>query len=175
MEREPQSQSPIVRFTEATKLYASKEAENSPQFKIALAQITRELGGDQNPEAGETAENMIKQGIGMITQKVGMLPAFSNPENREQIVEKLKKDKVKGAWIDILANWNVQEDPYGENVLLQCKDADIKEIMSKAALEKDPNKKKQIEIKAKAIAYGEDLIIGYYQSQTDSNGLQMAA
>ncbi len=132
MEREPQPQPPIVRYTEATKVYASKEAENSPQFKMAVAEVGRKLGSDQNPEAEEAAENLIKQGISMITHKVGMLQAFANPENRPQVIDTLKKEKVTGAWIEILNNWNVQGDPYGEDVLERCKQADIEEFAAKA-------------------------------------------
>ncbi|KKR51324.1 MAG: hypothetical protein UT84_C0001G0009 [Candidatus Curtissbacteria bacterium GW2011_GWA1_40_16] len=176
MEREPQPQPPIVRYTEAAKDYAAKGAGNSPQFKMAVAEIGRKLGADQNPEAKEAAENLIKQGIGMITQKISLLPAFANPESRAQVIDKLKKDKIRGAWIEIFNNWNVQEDPYGEGVLERCKQADIEEIMAKATQEKDPNKKKQIEIQAEAVAKGQDLVINYYKSQIGSSStLQMAA
>ena len=175
MEREPQPQPPIVRYTEAAKDYAAKGAGNSPQFKMAVAEIGRKLGADQNPEAKEAAENLIKQGIGMITQKISLLPAFANPESRAQVIDKLKKDKIKGAWIEILENWNVQGDPYGEDVLERCKQADIKEIKAKAAQEKDPNEKKQLQLQAEAIGRGEDLIISYYISQTNSGSGQMAA
>ncbi len=172
MEREPQPQPPIVRYTEAAKEYAAKEAENSPQFKMAVAEIGRNLGSDQNPKAKEAAENLIKQGIGMITHKISMLPAFANPENRAQIMEKLKKDKVEGAWIDILNNWDINRDRYGVNVLQRCKDADLEELMAKARSEKDPNKKKQIEIQAKAIEKGQDLIINFYIARTNEEPSQ---
>ncbi len=101
--------------------------------------------------------------------------AFANPQSRAQVIDKLKKDKVEGAWIEILENWNVQEDPYGVKVLLKCKEADIKEIKAKAVEEKDPNKKKQIEIQAEAIGKGQDLIISFYSSQIGSSTSQMAA
>lgn len=175
MEREPQPQPPIVRYTEAAKEYASREAENSPQFKMAVAEIGRKLGSDQNPEANEAAENLIKQGIGMITHKISMLPAFANPESRQKVLDDLKKAKAKGVWIGILENWNVQGDPYGEDVLERCKQADIEEITAKASEEKDPNKKKQIEVQAEAIGKGQDLIISYYRSQIGSGSAQIAA
>lgn len=175
MEREAQPQPPIIRYTEAAKEYAAKEAENSPQFKKTVAEIGRKLGSDQNPDAKEAAENLIKQGIGMITSKIGMLPAFVNPENRPQIMEKLKKDKVEGAWIEILNNWNVQGDSYGVDILEKCKQADIEEIIAKTSEEKDPNKKKQIQIQAEAIGKGQSLIIDYYRSQIGSSTVQMAA
>ncbi len=174
MEREPQVP-PIVRFTEAAKSFASNEAPKSPQFKMAVAEIGRKLGSDQNPEAKESAENLIKQGIGMITHKISMLPAFSNPQSRTEIIDKLKKDKVEGAWIEILNNWNVQEDAYGVDILERCKQADIEELMARADETSDPNQKEQIKIQAEAIGKGQDLIISYYRSQTNSGRNRIAA
>lgn len=173
MERE-RSSNPIAIFAEGTQKFASGEVEKSVEFKGAVSRIAKRFFGLSEREAKENAGNLIKQGVGMMAQKVGLLPAFSNPEARPQLLENLKKQKIEGEWIDVLANWDVSSDKYGVGVLYKCRDIEVSAMRVKSSQELDPNKKQLLEIQAKAIAEGHDIVIAHYRNQINSVG-QMAA
>lgn len=158
----------IVQITEAAKKYAEDEVEETDIFSHSVDHLARKMGSSQNPEAYEVAKGLVKHGIQTAATRIGLLPAFSNPESRKEIVEKLKKDKVEGAWVGILANWNVSADPYGVGVIRRCKDKDIEEILQKTKEAENDNQKAQILLQAEAIAIGQDLIIEFYNQQITS-------
>jgi hypothetical protein len=82
----------------------------------------------------------------------------------------LKKDRVEGAWVGILANWNVSADPYGVGVIRKCKEKDIEEFLQKAQESEDDNQQARILLQAEAITSGQELIIEFYNQQISSPG-----
>jgi len=165
---------PIVQLTQETAQYAEKQVFEGRPFKKAVNAISSKLGAE-NPQTQEAAQNMVKQGVEMAISRIRLLPAFSNPDSRKEILDKLKQDKVEGAWVDILANWDVSSDPYGVNVLVKCKDKDIEEINFKAKKTKTTQEEEQAKLQAQAIAKGQDIIIDYYRKQISSAGIKKVA
>lgn len=173
-EREPQIPI-IVQITDATKKYAESSVKESDGFKNIVQKIALKMGDGTNPQIVEVATGYVEQGVGLATRIIGLLPAFSRPEARPEILAKLKANKVEGAWLDILANWNVSGDPYGIGVLRQCKAKDVEEIMAKAKDAKSEQQESQIKLQAEAVGKGQDLIINYYRKQIESSGVKKAA
>ena len=165
---------PIIQATQETAQYAEKKVFEGSPFKKAVNAIIGKLG-TENPQAQEAAQNMVKQGVEMAISRIRLLPAFSNPDSRKEILDKLKQDKAQGAWVDILANWDVSADPYGVSVLTKCKVKDIQEINFKAKNTKTAQEEEQVKLQAQAIAKGQDIIIDYYRKQISSTEIRKAA
>lgn len=164
----------IVQLTQETAQYAEKKVFEGSPFKKAVNAISSKLGAE-NPQAREAAQNMVKQGVEMAISRIRLLPAFSNPDSRKEILDKLKQDKVEGAWVDILANWDVPSDPYGISLLAKCKNKDIEELYFKAKKTKTTQEEEQVKLQAQAITKGQDIIINYYRAQINSAGIKKAA
>ncbi len=162
-------------MVEAAKNYAQEDILKSSSFLNKAQELGKKIGAANNPEILENAKNLLKQGVNMAASHIGLLPAFSNTDNRAEIVEKLKQDKVEGAWIDVLANWNVQSDPYGIDALRKCREKDIEELLARTKDAKDAQEEAQIRLQAEAIGNGQDLILSYYAAQAESSGEQKAA
>lgn len=164
---------PMVQAIEATKEFVEKIEEHET-FKKARNSVLGKLG-NISPEAKENAGKMVKSGTGMAMQRIGLLPAFANPEKRKEILEQFKQEKVEGAWIDILASWNVASDPNGIGVLEACKKNDIAEIKSKISEAENDEQKAQIQIQADAISKGQDIVINFYKKKLSSKPQKAAA
>lgn len=173
-ERERQTP-PLIQATESAKKYAQEGIFKSGSFLNSAKELGKKMGAENNPEVIENAKNLLKNGINMAASHIGMLPAFSNPENRAEIVEKLKEDEVEGAWIDILNNWNVHADPFGIGVLKKCMEKDVEEILYKVSDAKDEQEKAQIKLQANAIGQGQNLLLNYYKSQLENSDSRIAA
>lgn len=165
---------PIVRLTQETSEYAEEKVFESESFKKAVSEVKIGLGAE-NPEAEEAAIGMIKQGIGMVMSRVRLLPAFSNPESRKEVLEKLKQDKVEGSWVDVLASWDVSSDPLGAGVLAKCREKDFEEMMLKSKEAKTPQEEEHIKLQAKAVSKGQSIIIDFYKEHAGSSGIKKAA
>ena len=173
-EREPQVPT-IIQITDSTKKYAESGVKESDSFKKIVQKIALKMADSENPQIMEAVTGYVEQGVGLATRIINLLPAFSKPEARPAILAKLKADKVEGAWVEILANWNVSGDPYGIGVLNQCKKKDIEEIIAKAKDAKNEQQEAQIKFQAEAVGKGQDLIIAYYKRQIESSGTKKAA
>lgn len=176
-ERERQTP-PLIQATESAKRYAQEDIFKSGSFLNSAKELGKKMGSENNPEVIESAKNLLKNGINMAASHIGMLPNFADPENRAEIVEKLKEGEVEGAWIDILTNWNVHADPFGIGVLKKCMEKDVEEILYKAKDAKDEQEKEQIKFQADAIGQGQNLLLRYYKDQVGMTGskiLKMAA
>lgn len=152
---------PMIQAVEETRSFFEK-VEESDNFKEASKSVLRKLG-NISPESQDAAKNMVKSGAGAAINIVGLLPAFANEEKRKEILEEFKKNKTEGAWVDVLANWNVNEDPNGIGVLNECKRLSIEEILEKKAEVQDEKQREQIQIQVEAVTKGQDLIINKYK------------
>ena len=173
-EREPQVPI-IVQITDATKKYAEEGVKESDGFKKTVQKMALKMGDGENPQIKEAVTGYVEQGVSLATRIISYLPAFSKPEARPEILAQLKEAKQEGPWIDILANWNVNGDPYGIGVLRQSKAKDVEEIMAKAKDAENENQEAQIKLQAEAVGKGQDLIINYYRAQVESSGTKKAA
>lgn len=166
---------PLVRAVNETKKFA-EDIENNPAFKEIKNQVVSKLGEGDKTKLDEAATNLVKNGVAQALGHIGLLPAFSNPEAKQQILDQLKNDKQEGSWIEIMSNWNVGSDPFGVSLLEQCKHADIGDFIEKAGKDAEsPEQKEQIKTQADAMAKGQDLIISHYKSQVHSGQMPMAA
>lgn len=165
-ERKGENQpTPLQLAVEATSNFAKEEAEKDGAFQQAVAQMKQKIGGEK---AEENAKGLVKSGMSMAMARIGLLPAFANPDPaaRKELVEKIKKDNPEAEGLEIYQGWDVNSDPNGVGLINHFQNADLGKIREKAKTEEE---KKSAEIQIEGLQKGWEIIKKVYKSKLESS------
>lgn len=167
-ENEPVPTQILLHLSETVRRYASEDIFWNPAYNRVIGEVGLKVGADKNTQIHIRIGLAMGLGIEMVTTRIRQLVIFSDPRERTEMAQKIERGELQGRWLLRLVKWNPQEDPYGLEVLEECKRQDMEEIIEKAKEAKDEQEEIQIRAQAEAVGRSQDLVIEFYKKQIGS-------